>query len=138
MVPLHRDVLKKEKIMLHDNFNNIWLDWIPRNFRGLERVEISFLGLISSIELLEIFKIDLIFFDFFWIFSNKIVFELVFYFALFLVRISKDTLFIFWKVLAYCIFCTISPSLGELGKGRHLVIYRFYEGWKCVGWTKIK
>ena len=57
------------------------------------------------------------FFEFFWIFSNKIVFEMVFYFALKVVRRSKDTLYIFRILLTYCIFCTISPRLGELGKG---------------------
>ena len=58
-------------------------------------MEITFFGKISLIELIEIFKIDPIFFDFFGIFSNKIVFEMVFYFALKAVRSRKDTLYIF-------------------------------------------
>ena len=52
-----------------------YLDWIPRILRDLESVEISFFGSIPLIELFEIFKLDPIFFDYSWIFSNKIVYS---------------------------------------------------------------
>ena len=105
---------------------SLYIDWIPRIFRGLERVEISFFGWITSIELVEFFKIDPIFFEFFWIFSNKIVFEMVFYLAFKAVRSRKDTLYIFWTVLAHCIYWYIWPRLGELGKGRHHVVNMWF------------
>ena len=54
------------------------LDWIPRIFWDLGNLEISFIGLDQMIELVQTFQIVPIFCEYFWIFLNKIVFELVF------------------------------------------------------------
>ena len=94
----------------------IWVDWIPRIFRDLESLEKTFFDSITLIELNEIFKIDPIFFEYSWIFTNKMVFETVFYLAFLAASCRIDMLYMFRILLAYCIKCSIWPRLGELGK----------------------
>ena len=87
----------------NSRYGTRWLDWIPRIFRDLESMEITFFGPITLIELIEIFKIDPIFFEYSWIFSNKIVFEMVFYIAFLAAWSRIDMLCMFRISLSYCI-----------------------------------
>ena len=101
---------------VHEN-GPIWIDWIPRIFRDPESMEISFLGLIPVIELLEIFKIDRIFFENSWIFSNKMVFETVFYMAFLAAWCRIDMLYMFRILVIHCIEWSLWPTTAHRGLG---------------------
>ena len=103
--------------MSPDNMGHIiWLDWIPRIFWDLGNLEISFIGLDQMIELVQTFQIFPIFCEYFWIFLNKIVFELVFGASPKSTKRYKVMLYIIRFLYACCIFCAIWLRLGELGK----------------------
>ena len=81
----------------------VYLDWIPRIFRDFECMEISFFDSNQLIELVEIFKTDPIFFEYSWIFSNKIVFETVFYMAFLAAWCGIDVLYMNRFRSGFCI-----------------------------------
>ena len=85
----------------------IWLDWIPRIFWDLGNLEISFIGLDQMIELVQTFQIVPIFCEYFWIFLNKIVFELVFGASSKSTTRYKVILYIIRFLSAWCIFWAI-------------------------------
>ena len=92
------------------------LGWIPTIFRHLENVKIPFFHLAHMIELVKTFRKKNIFLEYSWIFSNKIVFEIVFSISFFAgsSRIVGNTTNRF--PLTYCILWILHLSLGELGK----------------------
>ena len=102
---------------IHNEKIRACLDWIPRIFRNPESMEISFLGLIPVIELLEIFKIDRIFFENSWIFSNKMVFETFFYMAFLAAWCRIDILYMFRILVIHCIEWSIWPTAADRGLG---------------------
>ena len=100
----------------------------------LGNLEISYIGLDQIIELVETFKIVPIFFEYFWIFLNKIVFEMVFWNSPKSATRCKDMLYIFWIVTSYCIFWNLNLRLGELGKNG--VTAKTDQKWDFT-WVKI-
>ena len=86
------------------------------DFRHLGNLEILFIGLDQMIELVETFNIVPIFCEYFWIFLNKIVFEMVFGAFPKSATRCKVMLYMIRFLSTCCIFWAIWRRLGRLGK----------------------